>query len=261
MMTKEQMIAACSAIPSKYDERDYKLEQHIAMAVPIPTEYKTKIKPPFILNQGNVGCCVGCSIAMTRYFREVMQHGSSPMLSAKWIYGNRTSTDWQGEGMEPREGLQNVRAQGVPKWDSFPGYSEYPKAKNEVLKNKAKLSSEAAKYKINKFYACSKVSEIKQGIMQFGAVTATFPADETLMNVKSDGMLNTPPSSARSKPKYGYHQMTIVGWFKDKRGILRWDVINSWGDDWGDKGHCYPIAEGTTAYPLTESWVAVDNIM
>jgi hypothetical protein len=68
------------------------------------------------------------------------------------------------------------------------------------------------------------------------------------------GQVNYGVPSARNKD-LGAHCMVIVGWGQTASGVKYWEVRNSWGTAWGEKGYC-KIA--MTSAALQNSSVGID---
>ena len=60
-------------------------------------------------------------------------------------------------------------------------------------------------------------------------ISVTYPVYQSLYEVSESGLLKLPN---KNDDILGYHQMTVVGWTKNKE----WIVINSWGVNYGLKG-------------------------
>lgn len=99
------------------------------------------------------------------------------------------------------------------------------------------------KYYLKEFTELKEPSrnELKEAIIQYGAVTASFDGDVQWFNEKTNAWYN--PDSDRIS-----HAVCIVGWddsyspenFKVKpQGKGAWIVKNSWGDEWGENGFFY----------------------
>jgi hypothetical protein len=93
-------------------------------------------------------------------------------------------------------------------------------------------------------------NEIKNALMQLGAVTICVPIYESFYNTISNGVVSIPKSNEKL---YGYHEMTITGWRKDNK----WITLNSWGGNWGNRGRCYLDFK----FPIVEAWSITDDIL
>jgi cathepsin B len=85
------------------------------------------------------------------------------------------------------------------------------------------------KVKAASSYSISGVSNIQSDIMQYGSVTAAFTVYDDLPAYESGVYHHT------SGSQLGGHAVKIIGWGTES-GTPYWLVMNSWNEDWGDKG-------------------------
>lgn len=238
---------ALGCIPSPPDERDYRAKDFVAMGVR-PKVYIPEKKAP-VLYQGEVGSCVAHAITTMKWYHERKERKSEEQYSTDYVYHNRKSTDYQGEGMITREALSQLVEWGTCYLNSLPTNTEYP---NEAVKRFIEpLSEEASNYKIKSYVRCYEEDEICECIYQHGAalisleITVSF---DSFVLKKDDDMILKIPVNERIR---GNHLVCAMGYTED--GIL---IQNSWGETWGNKG----FAILPWGYPIKESWSIVDNI-
>lgn len=234
-------------IKSKKDKRDYKLSNLIKTAVRFPESYINPIKP-IIFNQGNVGCCVGCSSAQIKHLIEAKQTNDDKAFSPMYIYANRRDTDFQGSGMMPREALKNLRDFGMCHFDKFPDYYEYDEARKKYLDNKEVLDKEAYPYRISSFYRLKTIEDIKIAIYTMGYAFLAYDVYDSMFNPDENGLIHYDPNDKNIR---GGHMLCAIGY--DKTGFI---IVNSWGEDYGDKG----IITIPYDYEPSEAWAVVDDI-
>lgn len=231
-----------TSLLSPKDDRDFNLEKVSKLIVEFPEEYESKQTE--ILNQGQVGSCVAHSCASTMMTCEEHSVEKHNNYSRGYIYANRRDTDYQGEGMYPRQALKQLNKCGDVLYDDFPYNIEYPEIKQKLKGIEDELAEKASEHKIVNYYRCYTNDDIKSTIINRGACIICVPVYE---NFGRD--LEKPEGKLR-----GYHAMTIIGWTKDY-----WIVQNSWGKNWGYKGKLHMSYD----YPWDEAWgmsVTLDNI-
>jgi C1A family cysteine protease len=234
---------------SPEDERDY----HIAMmAIPKPKVFPETFSLTYsgeIKDQGQVGSCVGHSLAYCREIQEEAQTKVYKKFSVGFIYGNRGPRDSKDEGMIPRQALKQLQKCGDVLYDQFPLNAEYPVVSAEIAKNLGLLLKDAYPYRITTYTRCKTVNDIKTALMTLGPVTCGIPVYESFYNIGADGIAPIP--NAQTEQLYGYHEVTIIGWTKDHLILL-----NSWSDKWGDKGKFYLPFN----FPIDEAWSITDKV-
>jgi len=239
-----------NTIPSPDDILDFPISKLVAQVNVFPDEFEILYNHD-ILNQGNIGCCVGFSIeGYCRSTTEEKQTGKYQLFSPGFRYGLRDSDDYIGEGMYPREALDSGLHYGSVPYTVFPYNEEYPSVKTRIEKDKINLLKIAEPYKISAYCRLYIVDEIKNALMQLGMVTICIPVYESFYQVGSDGLVKNPNTT--SEKLYGYHEVTIYGWYKDNK----WKCLNSWSGSWGDKGRFYINFD----FPIIESWSITDSI-
>lgn len=249
-MSKERHIyAATGMIKSPDDDRDYPLDKLIVKAVYPPSYYRNSIEAP-VYNQRDVGCCVACSLATSKYLIEKAQLGEARPFSVKYLYGNRGDSENHEEGMIPREALKVLQKYGDCHWDLLSGYAEYPVAFDEYSRKKDRYDLDAYPYRISSYYRLKTKAEIMTAVYTLGVVTIACPAYESLFFPDENYYVKYNPL----EDMYGYHEMTLIGYDKDNR---YWIVQNSWGKEYGDNG----IVHISFDYPIVEAWAMVDEIM
>ena len=252
-MNVEKFKRLKGAFPSPQDDRDFlvsKSANPTAYAtVNTIKEYITPIELE-IVNQGDIECCVACSLSYCRYIQEYGQSNNRLSFSIPFIYGNRLATDFQDEGMYPRQALSQLKKCGVPQSKYLSGFCDYPTAKSLVEANRTTLYDYAKPFRISTYYRCNNAGDIKYAVYTYGAVSIMYPCHNELYYPDEDGYVKVPKNPRASVNVY--HQMTIIGWTADNH----WIVANSWGTEWGDNGYCYiPFT-----YPFQEAWAITDVI-
>ena len=237
-MSKEEHVLN-GYLPSPPDDRDYSYDKicMLSMEQELPEEYITDKEVP-ILNQGCNSDCVAHAIATATAHGQYKAEGKFNDLSRGYIYGNRRSTDHQGEGMYVRQALKNFNHDGDCLKTVFPYTGSYPVMKDKIMEKPDEYAKEAAKLKLVNYCRLYSETEIKKAIMNQGAVVVGITTYKDCFGKQ----IKVPN---KDSIKSGGHAMCCIGWNKDG-----WIIQNSWGSFWGDKGYCYMPYE----YPVDEWW-------
>ena len=222
-------------MPSPEDPRDFTPAMVVAEVREFPEEYEAPATE--ILNQGSVGSCVAHSCATALAEGEEVNYKAHKEYSRGYIYGNRTDTDLQGEGMYMRQALKQLNKCGAVYYTDFPYNKKYPEVKKLIEKEKEALAKKAAPHKIINYYRCYTEEDIKAAVMDRGGCLICVP-------VYSDFARNL--TKTKTNKLSGYHAMIIVGWTKEGQ----WIVQNSWGQYWGYDGKLLMAKD----YPVNEYW-------
>lgn len=216
------MIRQFGYVPSPEDERDYSLAKVMPYKV-MPIINKL-VWTPQPVNQEEFGCCVAAALAGIIEAVEHRQRGIGIPVSVRFIYGNRSTSDYQGEGMMPREALQMVSRFGSPRRELLPGMSNFPDAKAGIT---AELDGEGLPFRIQAYARLRSMQEISDymALTDLPVLFCTI-VSESFMLTGPDGKI--PPPSGMP---LGGHAMRCIG-------ILNGQFVlqNSWGTEWGQGG-------------------------
>jgi hypothetical protein len=235
------------SMPSPPDDKDFPISRLVGIMEDFPEEF---IRPydGEIKVQGPYNMCVSESACYCLEEIEKRQSGKYKQLSPGFIYGNREETDYQEEGMYPRQALKNLQKYGTVEFDLFPYKDHYYKLKDQFNVFKNDLLPKAEPYRITSYCRLHGVNEIKSALMQLGPVTVCMPIYSNFYNLPYGNVVPMPSGEIE-----GYHEVTFFGWRKDNT----WVTFNSWGEYWGDHGKCYmPFS-----FPITEAWSITDTIL
>jgi len=227
-------------IPSPPDFRDYRLNEFTDVYTVFPDYY---LVPPYkseedipIYDQGYTSMCVAFTGATITEQQEYHETGKFERVSPCWIYGNRASGMYMGEGMIPREAWDMLCREGVASFSDMPLLGTFGQCYTEVYINKDRLKKKAERNKKLSYVAVElkNMDEIRTAIMKCGAINVSIAVHKDFDEVGSDGFLTEfTKGSVR-----GYHSVTCVG-FMEKKGILYLIIVNSWGKEYGKNGICY----------------------
>lgn len=199
--------------------------------------------------------CVAFALTVAKEWEEQRERGQALHVSPAFIYGNRSAGDYEGEGMEPREALENLRASGVCPRDMYPVLGYYETCRQGITQT---MRDAAKPYVIKSYARVTTVDELKTALMQSGPVVIGIPIYDSFHQTRGDGLV-----PAVSGELTGYHMIAVIGWRADGR----WIVQNSWGETWGDKGRCYmpmdylPLSPNEPQERRIEAWTLVDYVV
>jgi C1A family cysteine protease len=198
--------------PSPEDKRDFTIETVALSALPLPKVFISSGMK--VLNQGSVGSCVAHACATAMGYGELKSGMKiAHDFSRGFIYGNRKTTDHQGEGMYIRQALKQLNHCGDCQYAEFPYNENYPSVKKRIKDNKDKLFIAAQPYKILNYFRCYTEDEVKTALLNQGAVIISIP-------VYSSFAAECPMPSQNDKYQGG-HAMTeerfadIIDWIVD----------------------------------------------
>ncbi len=216
------MEYALGAIKNKKDLRDVQLAQ-VQAPVAIPAKYVTDISFIPVLNQKQLGACVGHAHAIIHTYYEFKENKKTLMLSPRYLYSLSKKIDGipGQQGTYPRvtAGIQ-VNKGCAPEGFVFNNTNLTHEEYINVIETPA-ITDSARPYKM-KGYAvvASSKDALKQAIVSNGLVAITI----------SVGNFNNPIKAGT----LGLHRVVAYGFDGD-----RFFYRNSWGEGWGDNGNGY----------------------
>ena len=240
----------CGAIFSGVDVRDYKMVC-AAQNYDFPDEFE--LKTVRIKNQDATNSCVAHSLSSIIEYYNNKQNNDPTEMSIGYIYGNRNTSEYKGEGMIMRDALEAVRKYGdVYKSDFINGISIFDIDNMEVPYSiilyedkKDELYDKGYPHRISQYCRVESVNAIKASLYAGNPVLMAMMWYDDMEVI--DGVLTT------SYVGYaGGHCMFIYGWNE-----IGWKVQNSWGEDWGVNG-CMIIPY---EMPIEEFWTLTDEII
>lgn len=237
----------CGAIFSGVDVRDYKLVC-AAQNYDFPTDFE--LKTVRVKCQDNVGSCVAHSLSSIIEYYNNKQNNDPTEMSVGYIYGNRNTSDYKGEGMIMRDALEVVRKYGdVYKEDFCNGLPvdnlEVPYSILLYEARKEDLYSNGYHHRISQYCRVNSVNAIKSSLYAGNPVLMAMMWYDDMDVV--DGVLTTSYDG-----EAGGHCMFIYGW--NETG---WLVQNSWSEDWGVNGCMIVPYE----MQIEEFWTLTDDII
>ena len=254
------------AIQSPADHRDF-IYSSIKATAALPKSFFLNKLP--IKDQGDFGACVGFASSTVKDKQEHKNHpGRGIKTSPAFIYAECKKLDGvpNEEGTYPRVAMKVLLEKGTCLESTVP-YSD------EVMKKSMPSTThayeEAKKFKVGAYAKVQTTAEIKQALVQDGAVLAGVIVTDSFLKPQN-GFIPMPEGSF-----LGGHAICLDGYDDDLtfaykngrtyKGFFR--VVNSWGEDWGDKGYGYlPYAFVDFRSDIgmaffSEAWTSIDVIM
>ena len=190
-----------------------------AVALPASFDWWSKGVMTPIKDQGNCGSCY--SFAITRSFESALmiQSGKPALdLSEQQIVSCSGAYGCGGGFMDTASFVVNV---GLTDEASFPYTARNSRCRSVTVKEKAikyeLLGSQSRR---------PTVDEIKTALITYGPVFVTVSAG-------GSGWSGSTGSITRCRNRGTNHMVVLTGW--DDKG--NWRLDNSWGTNWGNKGH------------------------
>lgn len=213
------MLYTDEVIASSYDVRDYK----IAAASEFPEKFQLT-NLPTVKNQGNKPTCVAHAAASVIEYHHQKEHNKYRIFSTEFIYGFRDSLYYIGDGMMIRDALKTLKNYGVPFNSVCPGNHDVEDAMQVVEANLLDYVDAAYPHRIEAYYRCKSIDDIKTALMLHGPVLVS-------MNTYADAKIVDDTYTYDPSATYGRHCVLIYGW--DATG---WLIQNSWGKLWAGDG-------------------------
>jgi len=213
----------------KKDERDHKFLK-IVKPGQTPSSFSLQNKIGLILDQGEIGSCV--SNAFAQYIN--MSTNKTVKISRLYHYycgralGGDSSAD--DTGLDIRTAAKIIQKYGASSENIWP----YRTAQFSTLPpfNVFKASKLFRKYNyafVNQDLGSLKVClSVNKSPIIFG-----FSVYDSFMN-SVNGQITLP--DVNTETLQGGHCMLIVGFNDTNQSFI---CVNSWGNQWGDKGYCY----------------------
>lgn len=262
--------------PSPWDPRDFKfakIAQALGFAaVTLPSEWSFRPNLPPVWDQGPLGVCVSAASCWGVKAWQEIQQGDFPAcgLSVAYLYALCKQRDGIPDqaGTYPRVVLKVLQDVGVCTEAELP-YT-WLKSDRSVPPPPSNLASSAAKYKI-KSYAqiCGSgdasrdgaTMALKQAIYTQGPVLAAVLVCENFLDPQPpDYLLPLPQGRV-----LGGHAVALTGWDDARQAF---ELRNSWGTGWGDRGYAWLPYQWLTArdrdvgyWYFFEAWTALDVVV
>ncbi|MCH2044714.1 MAG: C1 family peptidase [Saprospiraceae bacterium] len=208
-----------------------------------PSRASLKQFAPRRRNQGQQGSCVGWASAYAaRSILEAASTGKDPdriAFSPSFLY-NQIKVNNNCQGSYTSEALEKMRRDGLIALSEFPynpnscmkrpTNQQLREAQKHVIRGYNRLTQSGKNYDVD-------LNAIRQNIAQKAPVIIAMNVPPSFHHVR--GKLWTPQYSERAKVRsFGGHAMCLIGYDDNYKGGA-FEIMNSWGSNWGDDGICW----------------------
>lgn len=245
-------------IPDEYDPGDWQMNKtdiirklgsdtwkQIKKGPPESISHRTNMSP--VKDQKAEGSCVGFTVAaVVEWFAvqewlrllkvsrsDITSSGSNPFsdLSERWIYEYAQDIDrFPGEkgGTSIKAALKVLQTKGVPVEKAWPYKPEHRGSPEDYAEDCAEFIT------IDNYYRV-KTGSIKDHMRALfcSPMPVAVEVYSELYNPDNDGTVKLPGKNSKLQ---GYHALCLTGY--ENYGDV-FEVKNSWGSGYGDRGYCY----------------------
>lgn len=221
---------------------------------PLTVDHRPKFDAP-IWDQGYLGSCTSNAILAFKMFKDKQRDGYYFMLSRLFHYWQERfiegTVDYDS-GAYIRDGMKVLQQIGCATESYFPyNQPDYKKTPSVAANDNAPL------HKIDKYYRIMTKEQLKAELVAGNPVVVGMTIYESFdsQSVRDNGVVPMPNTA--KEYVLGGHAMLIVG-YRQINGQDYMIVRNSWGVNWGDKGHCYIPFDFIGRY-VSDMWTGVNS--
>jgi len=210
---------------------------------PLPESVSLLKYCPTRLNQGSQGSCVGwASSYAARTILHARATGENPnqvAFSPSYLYNQIALTGCQGAYL--KNAMETMHEEGVLPFSKFKydenSCSDTPEKHEELIAESFKISGYNRLSKDHDKYEVDMLA-IKQNLAQGAPVIIGMMVGGTFMQAMEGRSVWIPSRSDYNQRGFGGHAMCVIGYDDFKEGGA-FQIMNSWGENWGNKGIAY----------------------
>jgi len=243
--------------PDLPDQRDFVFAVAKIAAVPavLPPNADLRASCPPIYEQGALGSCTANALGADF---DIVRFGEGlPFMTPSRLfiyYNERVLEDTVSidAGANLRDGIKVVAGQGVPQETIWPyDISQFAVKPSDAVYTAAE-SNQALVYERITPATLGDTTDMRSALaagLPFVSGIVVYQSFESQQTVET-GVV---PLPAAGETMLGGHAVAVVGYDDAKQWFI---CRNSWGDSWGDRGHCYlPYSYLTNSQLAFDAWV------
>ncbi len=244
--------------PDLPDFRDYLYAKYLGWCGrhrPTPADVDLRPNCPPVYDQGNLGSCTANAVgAMFQYVNKLDQ-GKDFTPSRLFVYYSERAMEGTvsyDSGAYIRDGIKSVNSQGVCPETMWPYHiSDFTKKPSDTC------YAEALKHQSIQYMRVSRsISEMEVCLDEGYPFVFGFTVYDSFESavVAETGVV---PMPKKGEKVLGGHAVMAVGYNKKNKQML---VRNSWGEGWGQKGHCWMPFDYFTNADLSDDFWTIRSV-
>ena len=224
---------------------DHLVKMGYDFSKPIPKQVSLEYLLPDVIDQYQVGRCVGCGIAGNLTARAKEQGVFQEWFSPDWFYNGARYKEGmlsKDEGATPSDAWDWAVEKGCLLWTAWPCTPKFDKRSPP-----SEFDPEAAKF------PCTGYCRVDNGVKGLmlalsvgNLISIGTPWPATWEDIGPDGIL---PDITEDTEMVGGHE-TFLGGYKEIEGKPYFRDQNSWGKTWADGGRCWMPASAFKVFKL-----------
>jgi C1A family cysteine protease len=253
---KKNMVKWYGWVPDLPNWRDMRVSHPPRNLANLPRSVDLRSKMPPIVDQGELGSCVGCALAAAMQFNQLKQKPQWNYCPSRlFIYYNARGiqgTTSEDSGCQIRDAIKTVASFGVCREDLCPYDIDKFQIKPSVKAYKNAQTHRAINYyRLSQDLPTLKTALANGRPFVFGfSVYEAFEGNE----IFKTGVLNMPTAK---EEMLGGHAVVCCGYNDEEQRFL---IRNSWGDDWGQKGYFTMPYEYLTTNDLADDFWVISSV-
>jgi len=245
-----------------FDEAAYRrvpeVEKPLGFGENLPKMFSLKKFVPKVAHQGQFGTCVGWSstyyAASIEYARLLNLENNSVTTAFAfdpyYTYLNITKeTNYFScsEGTLITNAANHLVAKGVKRFLYNPLECGARIDPSNTIENSPIIFSDFSRVIDTKNAIDENIANVKQAITDGHPVVIGMALPKSFYSIDTSGLFKPEASEKQFIADYGGHAMAVIG-YDDNRYGGTFEIVNSWGEDWGQKGFLYVKYEDFIAY-------------